>query len=145
MKGMLIGIRMNKSRIRVTCIDDSGDMRGSFFQLPGGCLQFLEAAIDFSIMTLKPAHVRGNHFHQYTKEVLVIVHQDCWSLLWDTGEKTRKYRRRFYGKGVEMIEIEPLCSHAVRNNGSQDLYIIHIRDKQYNPENPDVVPRPVVV
>lgn len=130
--------------MRITSINDSGDMRGSVFHSPRRCIEFLGTAVDFSIMTLTPAHVRGNHFHRHTREVLVVVHQDRWSLHWDTGENTQVCTQQFSGIGVEMIEIEPLWSHAVRNNGNQDLYIVHILDTKYDQEKPDAVPRTVV-
>ena len=123
---------MNKPQIRVTCLDDCGDMRGSVFHVPGRSLEFLEVTVGFSILTLKPDHFLGNHSHQYMSEVVVILHQDSWSLHWDTGENTQKHERQFNGSGAEIIEIEPLCSHAFRNTGNQDVYYFHIGDKKHD-------------
>jgi hypothetical protein len=57
------------------------------------------------------------------KEVLVVRFEDSWTLAWDQGEGSVPEIRRFDGAGTVVVEIEPLASHAVRNDGQQPLLI----------------------
>jgi hypothetical protein len=43
-----------------------------------------------------------------------------------------------------VIEVSPLASHAVFNDGSEDLFVTGLSDARYNPSHPDAYPRPVV-
>ncbi len=141
---MLRKEKMSELPVRITIIQDQGDTRGSAFPLPNGFIDFVSPQADFSIMTIKPRCIRGNHYHVHSREILVIIHNDDWSLHWDTGPGTPKQSQKFIGCGAEMIEIDRPSAHALRNDGENNLYMFHIRDKSPDPAKPDVVRRFVV-
>jgi uncharacterized RmlC-like cupin family protein len=96
------------------------------------------------LTTLDPRHVRGNHFHKDRREVIIVVSSDRWSLYWDTGAGTKMKSHTFQTPGAVALEVDPLCSHAIRNDGDVSLTIIGISDREYSVENPDSFPRCVV-
>jgi hypothetical protein len=134
---------LNRKFVMITKITDHGDVRGHSYPLPSECMDFLGHAVDLSMMTLKPGYIRGNHFHIQGKETLVVIHRDQWSFYWDDGVGTEKCFREFKGEGVEMIEIKESISHAVKNDGGQDIYILHLRNYVPDPSKPDTVQRVV--
>lgn len=104
--------------VRITELDARRDARGSAFGVP---LPFANIG-ECHIATIRPAAVRGNHFHARRREVLVVLYTDRWTLAWDDGQ------RAFEGSGAVLVEIEPLTAHAVRNDGSADLQILSMGD-----------------
>jgi oxalate decarboxylase/phosphoglucose isomerase-like protein (cupin superfamily) len=134
---------MNDSLVRISSIADTGDERGCSFCVPDVWNRFLSSVSDLHITTIRPGHVRGNHYHARHKEILIVVHQDRWSLHWDSGSGTASEKRVFTGTGAVVIEISPLASHAIVNDGAKDLLIAGISDSRYNPDRPDAYPRPV--
>jgi hypothetical protein len=124
-------------------LTDSGDERGSSFPVPGSWFSEAFPVRDGHITTLLPGHTRGNHFHRARHEVFVVMFDDLWSLHWDTGEGTRRQHRQFEGRGTVLIRIEPLASHAIRNDGSALLRLVGLTDGAYDPVSPDAFPRKV--
>lgn len=130
--------------MQLRVLADGGDERGSSFALPATWLQAVDGPVDVHLSTLVPKAVRGNHFHRDRRELLIVVHQDAWSLHWDTGEGTAVHSRTFEGSGAVLVEVEPLASHAVRNDGGADLLITGLCDRAYDPAAPDAWHRNVV-
>ncbi len=58
-----------------------------------------------------------------------MIHRDAWSLHWDSGEGSAVCSRD--------------AAHAVRNDGTEDLYIVGLSDGEYDPAAPDAYPRRV--
>jgi UDP-2-acetamido-2,6-beta-L-arabino-hexul-4-ose reductase len=125
-------------------LSDKGDERGQSFSVPGSSLCFLGSAVDLHVTTIRPGHVRGNHYHVDRREILVVVFQGAWSLYWDHGPGTTTESRRFAGTGAVLIEVDPLASHAVLNDGNRDLHVVAMTNRAYDPGAPDTVHRPVV-
>ena len=123
--------------VRILSLDDHGDQRGSSYSLQDRQFSFLGAVEDVHFSTTLPGHIRGNHFHRLRKEVLVVRFEDSWTLAWDRGEHTVPEIRRFDGAGTVVVEIEPLASHAVRNDGQRPLLIFAMTNGLYDPANPD--------
>src|SRR3984885_16125610 len=130
--------------VRILTLDDRGDQRGSSYTLQERQLSFLGSVIDVHFSTTLPGHIRGNHFHRLRKEVLVVRHEDSWTLAWDGGEGTASGNRKFEGAGTVVVEIEPLASHAVRNDGQRPLLIFAMTNGLYDPSNPDSYGRVVL-
>jgi len=130
--------------VRIFELEDRGDQRGSSYTLPEKQLRFLGSVVDVHFSTTLPGHLRGNHFHRLRKEVLVVRHEDSWTLAWDQGEGTTLEIRKFAGAGTVVVEIEPLASHAVRNDGQLPLLIFAMTNGIYNPSNPDSYARIVL-
>lgn len=130
-------------KVRITQLEDSADARGSSFTPSLLWQRLLSNNMDIHLMTLRPGFVRGNHYHRNRFEVLLIVYTDVWSLHWDSGPETPAEHHVFSGAGAVMVEIEPLASHAIRNDGASDLQIIGLANIAYEPSSPDAYPRRV--
>jgi dTDP-4-dehydrorhamnose 3,5-epimerase-like enzyme len=130
--------------VRILMLDDRGDQRGSSYTLQERQLSFLGSVEDVHFSTTLPGHIRGNHFHRLRKEVLVVRFEDSWTLAWDEGEGTSPEVRKFEGVGTVAVEIEPLVSHAVRNDGQRPLLIFAMTNGLYDPVNPDSYSRIVL-
>ena len=111
-------------RVRVAPLAARSDARGSSFgvELPFTSIE------ECHVATIRPGAIRGNHFHTQRREVLVVMYSDRWTLLWDEGEGTAAESRTFEGTGAVLLEAEPLCAHAVRNDGASDLHIVSLGD-----------------
>lgn len=130
--------------VRIVELEDRGDQRGSSFTLQGRQFAFLGSVVDVHLSTTLPGHIRGNHFHRLRREVLVVRFEDSWTLAWDRGEGTVPEIRKFDGVGTVVIEIEPLASHAVRNDGQRPLLILAMTNGPYDPAKPDSYSRIVL-
>jgi dTDP-4-dehydrorhamnose 3,5-epimerase-like enzyme len=130
---------------RVLVIDDGGhDGRGSSFPVPAACLDFIGRLQDLHIASIRPGHVRGNHYHVARKELILVVAGDQWSLYFDTGEGTAVSVHPFGGHDAVAIEIPPRCGHALRNDGKVPLWLFAATDGPYDPAEPDAYTRRVV-
>ena len=111
------------SGVRVTSLAPRTDARGSAFNVE---LPFLLA--ECHVATIRPGAIRGNHYHQQRRELLVVMYSDRWTLLWDEGEGTPVQSRAYEGAGAVVLEADPLTAHAVRNDGARDLHIVSLGD-----------------
>lgn len=109
--------------VRVAPLVPRSDARGDVFPVE---LPFKVA--ECHVATVRPGAVRGNHFHLQRHEVLVVMYADRWTLLWDEGEGSPVQSRTYEGAGAVVLEADPLCAHAVRNDGAHDLHIISLGD-----------------
>jgi len=134
---------MDTDLVRIVEIPDTGDPRGSSFTLPEGWNRFLPGLADIHLTTIRPGHVRGNHYHARHKEILIVISRDEWTFYWDSGAGTAVEQRVFPGTGGVLIEVMPLASHAVVNSGKRDLFVAGLSDARYDPNHPDAFPRPV--
>jgi UDP-2-acetamido-2,6-beta-L-arabino-hexul-4-ose reductase len=130
--------------VRILSLDDHGDQRGFSYSLQDQQLSFLGSVQDVHFSMTLPGHIRGNHFHKLRKEVLVIRYQDAWTLAWDNGAETAPEIREFKGAGSVAVEIEPLASHAVRNDGTQPVLIFARSNGPYDRAHPDAYSRVVL-
>lgn len=128
---------MKSPSIHIIPLNDTGDGRGSSFSLPDFWREFIGSVLDFHPMTIRPHQVRGNHYHAEHRESIIVMYSDQWSLHWDSGPQSASQRQHFDGQGAVLIQIEPHVSHAIRNDGSVDLQIVGISNRQYDPEDPD--------
>ena len=134
--------KMNK--VIIHKLSGGGDPRGHSFNVPKEALRKIGATDNMHIATIKPGHIRGNHFHAEGTEVIAVLYESPWELGWDDGPDTGISTETFEGDGCVVVEIPPGCSHAVKNTGSAPLVIMAVMDKPYNPENPDMHKREVL-
>ena len=130
--------------VRILPLDDRGDQRGFSYSLQDRQFSFLGSVEDVHFSMTLPGHIRGNHFHRLRREVLVVRFEDSWTMAWDQGEGTVPELKKFEGSGTIVIEIEPLASHAVRNDGQRPLLIFAMTNGLYDPANPDAYARIVL-
>lgn len=130
--------------VRITRLADGGDARGSSFTAPGPCLGFVGPVREMHAATIVPGAVRGNHYHRDTRELLLVIYADRWSLHWAEGPDGEARSEAFSGAGAVMVEISPAMPHAVRNDGAAALYIIALTNAPHDPQNPDLHRTPLV-
>ena len=130
-------VTRDRTPIRITHLQNTGDNRGSSFILPNWCINFIDSVKDIHISTIVSGAVRGNHYHKNHRELLLVIYHDKWSLHWDTGSDTKIHKKTFSGSGAVSVEIEPMASHAIRNDGMQKLYVFGLADMHYEPDAPD--------
>jgi dTDP-4-dehydrorhamnose 3,5-epimerase-like enzyme len=135
---------MEWGQLRIAELADTGDARGRSFASVGGPLTAGFAVRDAHLATIRPGCVRGNHFHQGKDEILLVLHADAFSVHWDTGEGTPAQHHQVTGAGAVVITVGPGASHAIRNDGAADLYLVGLSDQPYDPAAPDVIAREVV-
>jgi predicted RNase H-like nuclease len=121
--------------VRIHELSARSDPRGESYSLP---LPFTSIA-ECHIATIRPASIRGNHFHTQRRELLTVLHADRWTLFWDEGEGTEVQSRAFEGTGAVLIDADPLCAHAVRNDGATDLQLLSLGDTATTDTLPRVV------
>jgi UDP-2-acetamido-2,6-beta-L-arabino-hexul-4-ose reductase len=123
--------------VRILSLDNRGDQRGFSYSLQARQFAFLGSVKDVHFSATLPGHIRGNHFHRLRKELLVVCYEDSWTLAFDQGEGTAVTSRTFSGSGTVAVEIEPLASHAVRNDGQRPLLVVAMTNGLYDAANPD--------
>jgi hypothetical protein len=125
-------------------LTDSGDLRGSNFCVPDSSLEFLGCVRDVHLAEIRPGAVRGNHYHAFRRKVLCIRYTDAWSMHWDTGPDTPVQTENFSASGVVVVEIEPLVSHAVRNDGNLVMQLMGFSNLVFDPNKRETYGRQVV-
>jgi uncharacterized cupin superfamily protein len=120
------------------------DARGASFALAAEQLGFLGPLRDVHVASILPGHVRGQHYHAERRELIVVIHEDDFSLHWDEGAGTAARERAFAGAGVVAITVEPHAAHALRNDGTRTLWLLAASDAPYDPRRPDAHPRSVL-
>lgn len=132
----------SESRIQISELPNHGDQRGYSFTIPADALGFLQRVQDIHVASILPGAVRGNHFHQRRREILVLTYTSDWSFHWDDGPGTTAQERIFDGRGAVLITILPGASHAVRNDGYEPLTLMAASSEPYDPK--DSVARRVI-
>ena len=135
---------MKHTTLAVEILKDTGDERGRSFPVNIESIVEHFRLRDAHIATLVPGRVRGNHYHVGRDELLLITYTDAWSLHWDSGADTPIQRRRFDGSGAVVVAVPPHCSHAIRNDGRDVLYLTGLSTHPYDPARPDAIVRNVV-
>lgn len=128
-------------------LPESSDQRGSSYSLTAEVIDDLTIR-DVHIAAVHPGHVRGNHYHTKKTELITVVYADAWSLHWDTGPGTTVSSKNFGGSGAVTVSFPFNWSHAVRNDGSTDLWLFNVTDMSFDRSltgaSQDAPPRKVV-
>jgi oxalate decarboxylase/phosphoglucose isomerase-like protein (cupin superfamily) len=123
--------------MQITQLHNSTDDRGLSFSLIEGNLRSIAEIKDIHIAEIKPGRIRGNHYHAARRELITVVHEDKWSLHWDTGEGTSPHHKTFTGSGAVLVTPPLNWSHAVRNDGPSSIWIVVASDRAYDRDEPD--------
>ena len=110
-----------------------GDARGLSFTVHPDALAFVGRMSDVHMASTKPGAVRGNHYHLRRREAILIMPGTKWSLHWDAGEDTPAKHRDFDGSKAVLVLVSPGESHAVRNDGDRDMWLVAISSETYDP------------
>ena len=120
-------------KIQISQMNNSGDARGFSFTAPAQALQFVGRMSDVHFSSSKPGAVRGNHYHLKRREAMVVLPGAKWSFHWDEGENDTPKHREFDGRGAVLVLVSPGASHAIRNDGDEELRLIAISSEAYDP------------
>ncbi len=121
------------AKIQIAEPANRGDVRGLSFTAPAEALAFVGRMADVHLASTKPGAVRGNHYHLRRREAIVVLPGAKWSLHWDEGEGSPPQHRQFDGSLAVMVLVSPGASHAVRNDGESDLWLVAISSETYDP------------
>jgi dTDP-4-dehydrorhamnose 3,5-epimerase-like enzyme len=119
-------------KIQISELNNFGDARGFSFA-PQEALDFVGHVADIHLASTAPGAVRGNHYHMRKREAIVFLPGAAWSLHWDEGEGTTTQQRNFDGSSAVLVLVTPGISHAVRNDGSNKLWLAAFSSEPYDP------------
>jgi dTDP-4-dehydrorhamnose 3,5-epimerase-like enzyme len=121
-------------------IGNTGDKRGFSFTIDKSHLNWLRTMPCLHVVSIRPGFVRGNHYHLERHEVLFVSATSRWVAAWSIPGTSEVTSRSFEAQdNIVAIEVPPGLTHAVRNEGSEDLTIIAFSDVEFDPANPDAV------
>jgi len=121
------------ANVQVTELTNNGDTRGFSFTAPSEAIAFVGRMSDVHLASTKPGSVRGNHYHLRRREAIVVFPGTKWSLHWDNEHGSPTQHREFDGTAAVLVLISPGASHAVRNDGESDLFLVAISSETYDP------------
>lgn len=130
--------------IEVILLKNEGDERGFSYNVPKSALKFIGKIKDAHIATIVPGAIRGNHYHVGRKEFILVWFNDSWIFAWDQDGGAKKETKTFFGTGLILIEIDMDISHAIKNTGDKDIFIMAFSNKEYDVENSDTHRRIVI-
>lgn len=131
---MVIRMTVNMGKIEIKELSNTGDGRGYSFTAPAEALAFVGRMADVHLASTKPGSVRGNHYHLRRREAIVVLPGTKWSLHWDQGDDSAAQHREFAGTSAVLVLVSPGASHAVRNDGEQDMWLVAISSETYDPK-----------
>jgi dTDP-4-dehydrorhamnose 3,5-epimerase-like enzyme len=134
----------NSPAIHITELRNTGDARGRSFSLGALLTARVGAIEDAHLATIVPGAIRGNHYHVKRREAILVLYSDAWTLHHDRGEGTAPQQHRFEGEGAVLLDVDPLCGHAIQNTGSRELTILGCSNGPYDEKNPDAFRRVMV-
>jgi oxalate decarboxylase/phosphoglucose isomerase-like protein (cupin superfamily) len=120
-------------KLQIVELDNAGDARGFSFTMPAEALNFVGHIADMHLASTVPGAVRGNHYHSYKREAILLFPGTAWSLHWDEGEGMPAEHRSFSGSSAVLVLVSPGSSHAVRNDGGSPLWLVACSSEAYDP------------
>jgi oxalate decarboxylase/phosphoglucose isomerase-like protein (cupin superfamily) len=120
-------------KLQITELGNAGDLRGFSFTMPPDAFSFVGHIADMHLASTAPGAVRGNHYHSYKREAILLFPGTAWSLHWDEGEGTAAQHRSFSGGSAVLVLVSPGSSHAVRNDGGSPLWLVACSSEAYDP------------
>ena len=81
--------------IEIINLKDYGDIRGALFSVSEVDIGFLDKIQNIHFGKIRPNSIRGNHFHDQKKEILIIAHSDIWTLAWANKDSSETIEKKF--------------------------------------------------
>lgn len=123
--------------IEIVSLEDYGDIRGALFNVSEVDMVFLDTIENIHFGKIRPNSIRGNHFHDQRKEILIVVYLDRWTLAWAQKDSSETTEKIFKESGAVLIKINSEVAHTVKNDGKKDLDIISLSNRMFSKANPD--------
>lgn len=125
--------------IEIITLENYGDVRGALYNIPDRDLQFLDKIQNIHFGRISPGSIRGNHYHYQSKEMLIILYSDIWTLAWAKKDSDEIFNKEFTGSGSVLIKVNEGIAHSVKNTGQVDLEIIALSNRIFSKEKSDTV------
>jgi len=90
------------------------------------------------LTTAQPGHVKGNHYHRRKTEWFFVLAGTLRMALRSRTGVEESFT--LSAAQPELVEVPPLVSHALRNEGSQEVLVLVCVDELFDPSDPDTVP-----
>ena len=87
------------------------------------------------VVAIYPGQLRGNHYHEATDEQL-FVFSGKGMFYW---EEDGELRQHMLSGTPTLVTIPKGVRHAFRNTGEGVVYLLAVREGDYDPDNPDTV------
>jgi UDP-2-acetamido-2,6-beta-L-arabino-hexul-4-ose reductase len=122
--------------VEVTVLEKHTDQRGALLDILrdneiNGCIK----QVYFSISN--PGTVRGNHYHLRKIEWLSVIKGSAKMICEDIVTKVKKEIILSDDKPT-LVKVSPFTSHAIKNIGNEDMYLLVAASEVFDPINPDV-------
>lgn len=96
-------------------LNNYGDGRGALYNIPDKDMQFLNKIQNIHFGSIRPGSIRGNHYHYQSKEMLIILYSDIWTLAWAKKDSEEIFNKEFTGSGSVLIKVNEGIAHSVKN------------------------------
>jgi len=123
------------SSMQVVELPNRGDARGLSFVVPDEALAFLNVVGNVHFAATQPGAVRGNHYHLRRREATIVLPGSRWSLHWAKDSKSDPQHREFDGNAAVILLFWPQTVHAIRNDGSSELWSFAMQSEANDPSD----------
>ena len=134
----MAGLMKKKIKYKIKKLQIHEDERGWLVELLKAN-EIEEPIKQIHIASIKPGHVRGNHYHSKRMEWFFIVAGKAELSLHDIKTK-EKICFKLSSKEPKVITIFPNIAHTVKNVGKEMVYLVSAQSDIYNPKKPDAFP-----
>jgi len=86
------------------------------------------------VVAIYPGQVRGNHYHDTTNETIFLF-SGKGEFYWEEDGALRRHEL----KNPSIITIPAGIKHAFRNTGDHTVYLLAVRDGEFDSKSPDIV------
>jgi dTDP-4-dehydrorhamnose 3,5-epimerase-like enzyme len=121
--------------MQVLELPNRGDARGLSFVVPDEALEFLSVVGNVHFAATKPGAVRGNHYHLRRREATIVLPGSKWSLHWAKDSNSDSQHREFDGNAAVLLLLWPQTVHAIRNDGSSELWLLAMQSEANDPSD----------
>jgi dTDP-4-dehydrorhamnose 3,5-epimerase-like enzyme len=135
---------MAKKTIRISQLEEHSDQRGVSFSLPAANLNFMKKIKNIHFATILPGAVRGNHYHELKKEMMIVIYSDAWIFSYQEEKAEQPMFKHFEGESGIVIEIDPKVAHGIKNTGTKPLILGCFSNKADELNKTDLVRKVVV-
>jgi dTDP-4-dehydrorhamnose 3,5-epimerase-like enzyme len=117
--------------LQTNLVSAARDARGMVFE-PLDAAE-LAAQRNVHVVITEPGHVRGNHYHRLTTEILAVLGP---ALVRVRAEDALKDFIVAAGE-IRRFVIPPGMPHAIRHDGSEAGVLVSFTTRPHDPQNPD--------
>jgi oxalate decarboxylase/phosphoglucose isomerase-like protein (cupin superfamily) len=121
--------------MQVVELANRGDARGLSLVVPDEAVAFLNVVGNVHFAASKPGAARGNHYHLRRREATIVLPASKWSLHGAENSKSDPQHRELEGNAAVLVLLSPPTVHAIRNDGSGELWLFAIQSQAHDPSD----------